>query len=350
MQRSEFWFDLPEELIAQYPTAQRTASRLLSLDGHSGEFADHQFTDIVTLLRPGDLLVMNDTRVVRARLYGSKASGGRLELLVERVLEPQRALAQVRHSRSLRPGSRFTIDGGSEVLVEEKQGRFLQLRLLGDVDWSSLMARQGHMPLPPYIHRADEAMDESRYQTVYARVDGAVAAPTAGLHFDDGLLETLQDRGVALGWLTLHVGAGTFEPVRVDKIENHKMHAETLTVSEALCQQVKAARARGARVVAVGTTSVRALESVADEHGLLRPYQGDTSIYITPGYRFRCVDAMITNFHLPESTLMMLISAFAGHAQVMRVYRHAVAQRYRFFSYGDAMFITRRGGGAAGGR
>lgn len=341
MLRSQFFFDLPAELIAQYPAEQRSSSRLLCLDGDNGALKDRRFPDLIDLLKPGDLVVMNDTRVMQARLYGQKHSGGRLEVLVERLLDSQRALAKVRHSRSLKPGSRFMIADKVEIEVEQNDGQFLVLRS-PHMEWSSLMQQHGHMPLPPYISRSDEALDESRYQTVYARHDGAVAAPTAGLHFDEPTLNKIQQNGVELAWITLHVGAGTFEPVRVDNISEHAMHAETIFVTQAVCDKVNATKRAGGRVIAVGTTTVRALESAANEQGELQAFNGDTSIFITPGYRFRCIDAMITNFHLPESTLLMLISAFAGYEQVMAAYRHAVAQRYRFFSYGDAMFITRR--------
>jgi len=296
---------------------------------------------LTDLLEPGDLLVMNDTRVMRARLYGRKHSGGKLEVLVERVLDSQRVLAKVRNSKSLTVGSTFLVADDQHVEVEENNGRFLVLRMR-EGDWPSQMRLHGHMPLPPYITRADEGVDESRYQTVYARSDGAVAAPTAGLHFDEAMLNQIQAMGVTLAWVTLHVGAGTFEPVRVDDVKDHQMHSEIFEVSAEVCQQIAKTREAGGRVIAVGTTSVRALESATDESGVTQPLQGDTKIFITPGYCFRCIDAMITNFHLPESTLLMLVSAFAGYESVMAAYQHAVAEKYRFFSYGDAMFLTRR--------
>ncbi|MBL1433078.1 MAG: tRNA preQ1(34) S-adenosylmethionine ribosyltransferase-isomerase QueA [Gammaproteobacteria bacterium] len=341
MQRSEFVFDLPSELIAQYPPEQRTSSRLLCLDGATGSLQDRRFVELTDLLEPGDLLVMNDTRVMRARLYGRKHSGGKLEVLVERVLDSQRVLAKVRNSKSLTVGSTFLVADDQHVEVEENNGRFLVLRMR-EGDWPSQMRLHGHMPLPPYITRADEGVDESRYQTVYARSDGAVAAPTAGLHFDEAMLNQIQAMGVTLAWVTLHVGAGTFEPVRVDDVKDHQMHSEIFEVSAEVCQQIAKTREAGGRVIAVGTTSVRALESATDESGVTQPLQGDTKIFITPGYCFRCIDAMITNFHLPESTLLMLVSAFAGYESVMAAYQHAVAEKYRFFSYGDAMFLTRR--------
>lgn len=341
MLRSQFTFDLPAELIAQYPPTQRASSRLLCLDGESAALQDKQFRDLPSLLKPGDLLVMNDTRVIHARLYGRKHSGGKLEVLVERVLDPQRVMAKVRNSKSLPAGATFFVADDEQVEVEENNGRFLILRLCKS-DWPTQMRLHGHMPLPPYIARADEDVDESRYQTVYARSDGAVAAPTAGLHFDDAMLNKLEQMGVKLAWVTLHVGAGTFEPVRADDISQHQMHSETFEVSANVCQQIATTQAAGGRIVAVGTTSVRALESATNDKGVTQPFSGDTDIFITPGYHFRCVDAMITNFHLPESTLLMLVSAFCGYESVIAAYHHAVEEKYRFFSYGDAMFLTRR--------
>jgi len=341
MLRCQFSFDLPDELIAQYPTESRTSSRLLCLNGETGGLFDKQFRDLPSLLNPGDLLVMNDTRVIQARIYGRKHSGGKIEVLVERVLDSLRAVAKVRKSKSLPAGATFLLADKFDVEVEENNGRFLVLRLLKG-DWFDLMRSHGHMPLPPYITRDDESLDESRYQTVYARSDGAVAAPTAGLHFDDAMLDQLKQMGVNLAWVTLHVGAGTFEPVRADDIDDHEMHSETYEIDESVCQLIAATRASGGRVVAVGTTSVRALESATDESGVTQPFAGDTKIFITPGYRFRCIDAMITNFHLPESTLLMLVSAFCGYDQTLNAYHHAVEQKYRFFSYGDAMFLTKR--------
>ena len=337
---SDFHFDLPEELIAQRPLPARGASRLLSLDGPGGVLNDLRFADLPDLLRPGDLLVFNDTRVMRARLYGRKDTGGRLEILVERLLGPDEALVHVRASKPPKPGSRILLDGGETLEMRSRDGDLFRLRAL-DEDFPSLMERHGHMPLPPYIQRADDASDLERYQTVYARREGAVAAPTAGLHFDEVMLERLGRRGVGFLFVTLHVGAGTFAPVRVQRLDEHRMHAEWLEVGEEVCERIREARAAGGRVVAVGTTSVRSLESAAAD-GELAPFRGDTRLFIRPGYRYRVVDAMITNFHLPESTLLMLIAAFAGYEQVLAAYRHAVAQRYRFFSYGDAMFLTRR--------
>lgn len=343
MHLSDFWYELPPDLIAQRPLRERGASRLLAVDGTLGESGarrrDLAFADLPRLLRPGDLLVFNDTQVMRARLFGRKETGGRVEVLIERVLNPDEALAHVRASRSPVPGSRLEIGGGSRLLVLGREGGLFRLRSEGPT-FAALMSERGHLPLPPYIRRSDDALDESRYQTVYARRIGAVAAPTAGLHFDEPMLHRLERMGVGRVHVTLHVGAGSFQPVRVEDLEQHEMHAEWIEVSEEVCRQVRSARQRGGRVVAVGTTSVRSLETAAAT-GELEPFRGDSRLFIRPGFRFRVVDAMITNFHLPESTLLMLVSAFAGHHAIMEAYRHAVASRYRFFSYGDAMFLIR---------
>jgi S-adenosylmethionine:tRNA ribosyltransferase-isomerase len=339
MRRSDFHFDLPDELIAQYPLARRGDSRLLCLKRNSGDLDDRLFEDLPDLLRPGDLLVFNDTKVIPARLYGRKETGGRVELLIERLLEPRRGLAHIRASKSPREGSRLIVgDDGVELCVTGRHGDLFELDSPA-IDLMDLMQRCGHVPLPPYITRTDDELDLQRYQTVYAERPGAVAAPTAGLHFDDGMLDRLAARGVKSGRITLHVGAGTFQPVRAERLEEHVMHAEYIEVGEAVCKQVKATREGGGRVVAVGTTSVRALES-ASASGRLSPFKGDTRLFITPGYRFHCVDALITNFHLPESTLLMLVAAFAGYRETLSAYRHAVARRYRFFSYGDAMLLS----------
>ena len=338
MRRSDFRYDLPPGLIAQRPLPERGASRLLALDGSDGSLRDLRFTDLPGLLRAGDLLVFNNTRVMRARLHGHKDTGGRVEVLIERLLSPGEALAQVRSSKSPGTGRLIQLAGGQRLQVLGRDGDLYRLKAL-DAPFPSLMEDQGHLPLPPYIEHPDDASDAERYQTVYATREGAVAAPTAGLHFDRAMLERLERDGVARGEVTLHVGAGTFQPVRVEDLDQHEMHAEWLEVDAALCAQVEATRAQGGRVVAVGTTSARSLESAA-AGGTLRPYQGDSRLFIRPGYRFRVVDALITNFHLPESTLLMLVCAFAGYRPVLDAYRHAVAQRYRFFSYGDAMFLT----------
>ncbi|HET8552150.1 MAG TPA: tRNA preQ1(34) S-adenosylmethionine ribosyltransferase-isomerase QueA [Gammaproteobacteria bacterium] len=337
MRRRDFYYDLPDELIAHYPLPERSASRLLCLDGASGAFADRHFTDLVELLQPGDLLVLNDTKVIPARLLGRKAeTGGAVEILVERIVSSREFLAHARVSKPLRAGGRVALEGGGEVTVAAREGELYRFEA---EDVAALIERSGHVPLPPYIDRADEALDRERYQTVYAREAGAVAAPTAGLHFDQALLDALAARGVERTFVTLHVGAGTFQPVREDDVRDHRMHAEYAVVPEAVCNAAAAARARGGRVVAVGTTAVRSLETAAGD-GELTPFAGDTRLFIYPGFRFNAVDAMITNFHLPESTLLMLVSAFAGREHVLDAYRHAVAERYRFFSYGDAMFIT----------
>lgn len=338
MRVSDFHYDLPEELIAHYPTPERTGSRLLCLDGRTGDVADRRFVDLPELLQAGDLLVLNNTRVVPARLFGRKQTGGRVEVMIERVHDARTASARVRASRSPDVGARLVMDGGSVILVTGRDDDLFLLAMEEGEGFPAVMEAHGHMPLPPYIRRADESLDAERYQTVYARQPGAVAAPTAGLHLDTAMLDTLAGQGVGIAHLTLHVGAGTFAPIRVDTIEAHRMHSETIHVDAALCDRVKETRASGGRVVAVGTTVVRALETAAHQ-GELAPYSGETSIFIYPGYRFRVVDAMITNFHLPGSTLIMLVSAFAGREHVLAAYRHAVAARYRFFSYGDAMFL-----------
>ncbi|HSC85392.1 MAG TPA: tRNA preQ1(34) S-adenosylmethionine ribosyltransferase-isomerase QueA [Pseudomonas sp.] len=340
MRVADFHFDLPESLIARHPLAERRASRLLVLDGKSGELAHRQFADLLEYLRPGDLMVFNDTRVIPARLFGQKASGGKLEVLIERVLDTHRVLAHVRSSKSPKPGSLIHIDGGGEAEMLARHDALFELRFAEPV--LPLLERVGHMPLPPYIDRADDASDRERYQTVYSdrAKAGAVAAPTAGLHFDEALLEAIRGKGIETAFVTLHVGAGTFQPVRVERIEDHHMHHEWLEVGQAVVDAVAACRARGGRVIAVGTTSVRSLETAARD-GELKAFSGDTNIFIYPGRPLHVIDALVTNFHLPESTLLMLVSAFAGYRETMAAYAAAVEQQYRFFSYGDAMFITR---------
>jgi S-adenosylmethionine:tRNA ribosyltransferase-isomerase len=338
LRRSDFHYDLPLYLIAQQPPATRSASRMLCLD----PLHDAHVADLPEELAAGDLLVFNDTRVIPARLHGTKASGGRIEVLVERLLGEHEALAQVRASKPPQPGAVLRIDGSEASLrVEARDGEFYRLRRDGGGSVLALLEAAGHVPLPPYIDRPDADADRERYQTLFARAPGAVAAPTAGLHFDEALLAAVRARGVELGFLTLHVGAGTFQPVRAENLADHRMHRERVSVSPLLCEQVAATRARGGRVVAVGTTVVRGLESAA-QGGELRPLEGETDIFITPGFAFRVVDALLTNFHLPESTLLMLVSAFAGRSRVLHAYAHAVRERYRFFSYGDAMWIARR--------
>ncbi len=340
LELDDFLYELPAAQIAQYPPAIRGDSRLLTLEGASGRWVDHQFVAFPSLLRPGDCLIFNDTRVIPARLFGHKDTGGRVEVMVERLLDANRALVQVRASKPPRAGSRLIFGPGLALQVQARQpDGFYAVCGVGELPLAELLAQVGHMPLPPYIARGDEPADAERYQTVFARQPGAVAAPTAGLHFNAELLAGLSALGVEQAFVTLHVGAGTFAPVRSARLEDHVMHAEYLEVSPAVCAAVARARAVGGRVVAVGTTSVRALESAAHA-GTLAPYLGDTRLFITPGYRFRVVDALLTNFHMPASTLLMLVAAFAGHANVMAAYRHAVAEGYRFFSYGDAMWIT----------
>lgn len=339
MKLSDFDFDLPKALIAQYPPAKRTDSLLLTLDGKTGEYADKAFTDIIDLIEPGDLLVMNNTRVIPARLYGKKESGGNVEVLIERVIDEHQVLAQIRASKSPKPGSRLIFTKAHQAQVIEKQTPFYLLRFDGPETVLSILDTIGQIPLPPYIERQDEQADRERYQTVYAEQAGAVAAPTAGLHFTQELLKQLQDKGVRLAWLTLHVGAGTFQPVRVENINEHKMHKEWISVPQSVVEAVRDTHSAGKRVIAVGTTTVRSLESAAVS-GELLSYEGETDIFITPGYQFRVIDVLLTNFHLPGSTLLMLVSAFGGYENVMRAYHHAVDARYRFFSYGDAMLIS----------
>jgi S-adenosylmethionine:tRNA ribosyltransferase-isomerase len=341
MQTRDFQFDLPPELIAQQPVSERPASRLLHLQVEEGIWFDRKFRELPGLLRSGDLLVLNDTRVIPARLLGKRGSGGKVEVLVERVLDVQRALAHIRASNAPAPGSQLNF-AGNRAVVEDRQADLFVLRFSEPV--LEVLDQQGHMPLPPYIERADSALDQERYQTVYARQQGAVAAPTAGLHFDADILQQMQARGVEQAFVTLHVGAGTFQPVRVEEIADHKMHSEWMQLDEGVVEAVHRTHKRGGRVIAVGTTSVRCLETAARQ-GRLQPYTGGTDIFITPGFEFRVVDALLTNFHLSESTLLMLVCAFAGYELTMQAYRHAVAQQYRFFSYGDAMYIERKSAG-----
>jgi S-adenosylmethionine:tRNA ribosyltransferase-isomerase len=336
VRRTDFHYELPPELIAQAPLAERSASRLLTLDGASGALADRQFRDLPELVGPDDLLVFNDTRVIPARLFAAKESGGRVELLLERPQDAAKALVHARASKPLRPDMPLLSRGGT-IRIIERVGDLWSVELPAPA--LEFFERYGQMPLPPYIRRAPDAADATRYQSVFARRDGAVAAPTASLHFDAPLLSRLEARGAQRAFVTLHVGAGTFQPVRSDSVGAHVMHAEFVEVNAAACAAIARTRAAGGRVIAVGTTVVRALESAAGG-GALAPYVGDSSLFIVPGFRFRVADAIVTNFHLPESTLLMLVSAFAGRERVLAAYRHAVAAQYRFFSYGDAMFIT----------
>ncbi len=342
MRRQDFYYQLPDELIARQPTAERTGSRLLRLDGDSGAIQHGQFPDLMSWLEPNDLLVFNNTRVIPARVYGQKPSGGKVEVLVERVLDSHRVLAHTRSSRSPKIGTPIVLEDGTLITVVGRRDALFELEFPADKPALQVLEHIGHMPLPPYIDREDDLNDRERYQTVYSDPAklGAVAAPTAGLHFDDRLLQSLKDKGVNLAFVTLHVGAGTFQPVRVDNILEHQMHSEIMEVDASVCEQVKRAKAQGGRVIAVGTTSVRCLET-ASQQGEIEPYQGETNIFIYPSYQFKTVDGLVTNFHLPESTLLMLVSAFAGYRHVMSAYDEAVAERYRFFSYGDAMFMTR---------
>ena len=349
---SDFHFDLPDNLIARYPTPERTASRLLKLDGNTGALTDQHFPDLLEDIQAGDLLIFNNTRVIPARLYGRKSSGGKLEVLVERVLDEHRCLAHIRASKAPKEGAGIILGedklgegNGFHAIMTARHGALFELQFSATQPLFDLLQQAGHMPLPPYIDRPDEDADQERYQTVYSKVLGAVAAPTAGLHFDNAMLEKLSEKGVQTAFVTLHVGAGTFQPVRVENILDHQMHAEYAEVSEEVVEKILATKAAGKRVIAVGTTSVRSIESAAqaaEQTGkLIVPFFSDTQIFLYPGKTFKVVDALVTNFHLPESTLIMLVSAFAGYRHTMQAYQHAVANQYRFFSYGDAMFITK---------
>lgn len=337
MRRADFHYDLPAELIAQLPLPERSGSRLLQLDGRDGRVTDRRFVELPQLLRKGDLLVFNDTRVIPARVHGAKPTGGHVEILLERVLDGCRILAHVHASKPLRTEVPVQLPGGVQARLIGRQADLFELEL--STDPMEFFQAHGEMPLPPYIERVADTDDRERYQTIFARTDGAVAAPTAGLHFDRATLDVLDSMGVGHTSVTLHVGAGTFQPVRVDDLDEHRMHRERVEVDEEVCEAVAATRARGGRVVAVGTTVVRSLES-ASRDGVLKPLRGETDLFIRPGFRFKTVDAMLTNFHLPESTLLMLVCAFGGYENVMAAYRHAVEGKYRFFSYGDAMFVT----------
>ncbi|WP_367987157.1 tRNA preQ1(34) S-adenosylmethionine ribosyltransferase-isomerase QueA [Vibrio sp. NTOU-M3] len=348
MQVSDFNFELPDELIARYPQPERTASRLLQLDGNSGTLVDGTFTDVLAQIQPGDLVVFNNTRVIPARMFGRKASGGKLEVLVERMLDEQSILAHVRCSKSPKPGSTIFLGENDEYQAEmvARHDALFELKFDADKKVLDILEEIGHMPLPPYIDRPDEDSDKERYQTVYNQKPGAVAAPTAGLHFDEALLAQIKEKGAQFAYVTLHVGAGTFQPVKVDNINEHHMHAEYVEVPQDVVDAINATKSRGGRIVAVGTTSVRSLESAAQDAlkkgSELVPFFGDTEIFIYPGYEYQLVDCLITNFHLPESTLIMLVSAFAGYENTMNAYKHAVENNYRFFSYGDSMFISKK--------
>lgn len=347
MKKSDFTFDLPPELIAQEPLAERSASRLLLLDAGMKSMQDRQLRELPELLRAGDLLVFNDTRVLPARLFGRKESGGAVEILVERLTGSHEATVQLGVSKKPKEGAAIELADGTLARVLGRDGEFFRLRFESGESLENLLLRLGRMPLPPYIERTPDAVDSERYQTVFAREPGAVAAPTAGLHFDAALLDRLAEKGIESGHVTLHVGAGTFQPMRAERLEDHVMHREWLNVGASLVDRIRQTRKRGGRVIAVGTTVVRALESASHE-GELRPFAGETQIFIFPGYRFTSIDGLLTNFHLPESTLLMLVSALAGREFILDAYRHAVEQRYRFFSYGDAMLIWPQGGRDSG--
>jgi len=340
----DFDFPLPPELIAQHPAPERTGSRLLHVC--CTQHTDRRFVDLPGLLRAGDLLVFNDTRVIKARFFGVKETGGQVEIMLERIVDARHAVCQIRASKAPKPGCRLRLADAFDVVMSGRSGTdgdFFALELLDDGDFWELSERYGKLPLPPYIEHPAEGADETRYQTVYAREPGAVAAPTAGLHFDEAMLATLKAQGVGTAFVTLHVGAGTYRPVRVEKIADHRMHSERYEIPEATAAAIAATRAAGGRVIAVGTTSLRALESAGQADGTVRPGNAETDIFITPGYRFQVVDRLITNFHLPKSTLLMLVSAFAGYDAMRAAYAHAIAERYRFFSYGDAMLLERTG-------
>ncbi|MBP2154463.1 tRNA preQ1(34) S-adenosylmethionine ribosyltransferase-isomerase QueA [Erwinia rhapontici] len=345
MRVADFTFELPESLIAHYPQAQRSGCRLLSLNGPDGELTHGVFTDLLDKLNPGDLLVFNNTRVIPARIFGRKASGGKIEVLIERMLDDKRVLAHVRSSKAPKPGTELLLgdDENVQATMVARHDALFEIEFHDERPVLDILNAIGHMPLPPYIDRPDEDADRELYQTVYSQKPGAVAAPTAGLHFDEPLLAALREKGIETAFVTLHVGAGTFQPVRVDTIEDHIMHAEYAEVPQDVVDAVLACKARGNRVIAVGTTSVRSLESAAQaaQDALIAPFFGDTKIFIYPGYHYQVIDVLVTNFHLPESTLIMLVSAFAGYQHTMQAYQQAVAEKYRFFSYGDAMFITR---------
>jgi len=338
MDKADFNFELPKELIAQHPTKNRTNSRLLSLNKVSGEVQDLQFPEVVNFLNPGDLLVFNNTKVIPARLIGQKSTGGKVEVFIERLLDDNSAIAFLKSSKRPKLGMSIYFDQ-LQITPTARQGMFYLVETKGDTSLTELMDRHGHMPLPPYIQREDELEDKDRYQTVYAKEKGAVAAPTAGLHFDESLLQTIKDKGINTAFVTLHVGAGTFQPVKTDSIKDHIMHKEWLQVTPEVAELVKQTKAHGNKVIAVGTTAVRCLETAA-MNGEINPYTGDTNIFIYPGYQFKVVDSLLTNFHLPESTLIMLVSAKCGRENTLNAYQHAVEQKYRFFSYGDAMFIS----------
>ncbi len=339
MKKSDFTFNLPKDLIAQRPLPERGASRLLSLHRTTGQVADKQFTDFIDLINPQDLLVFNDTKVIPARLFGTKQTGGKVEILIERILDETHAIAHVRASKSPKQASLIKFSNGFFCEVQGRAGDLFQLEFKGNVALLNILEQIGHIPLPPYIARGDDQTDIKRYQSVFAKHAGAVAAPTASLHFDHGMMDKIKSKGIATTFVTLHVGSGTFQPVRVEDLTQHKMHREYFAVSDEAVAAVVKTKSEGGRVIAVGTTALRAIESAA-RSGVLQAGFGDTDLFITPGYEFKAVDALLTNFHLPESTLLMLVAAFAGYEQITSAYQHAIQQSYRFFSYGDAMYIA----------
>jgi S-adenosylmethionine:tRNA ribosyltransferase-isomerase len=335
---SDYDYALPEQQIARYPAEKRTQSRLLAVNKATQLWQDRQFLDLAQYLRPGDLLVMNDSKVMPARLYGHKTSGGKVEILIERLLDNNCALVHLRASKTPKRGQAIHLDNGDVIAVLDRQNDLFVVQALNQRSWMDIMEQTGEIPLPPYFHRVAEATDKDRYQTVYAHNDGSVAAPTAGLHFDKPFLESLQTLGVELAYVTLHVGAGTFQPVRAQQIREHQLHYEWLQVPDSVCQAIVRAKERGGRVIAVGTTTVRSLETAA-QSGCLKPFNGDSNLFIYPGYAFKVIDGLLTNFHLPQSSLLMLVAAFAGYETTMAAYQHAIAEQYRFYSYGDCMLI-----------
>lgn len=340
MNINEFDYILPESLIARYPNAKRSESRLLCLDRHSGIVSHKKFVDLIDLIEPNDLLIFNNTRVIPARIYGNKSSGGKVEVMIERLTSGSRGLAQIKSSKSLKPGSLIYLKKDLSLRVVDRIEDMFLIESNDDISLSMVLKEVGHIPLPHYLNRSDEEIDQERYQTVFSSRDGAVAAPTAGLHFDEVILENFDKKGIKHAFITLHVGAGTFQPVRSSSIEDHKMHAEYIEVSAEVCNKIRETKESKGRIIAVGTTSVRSIETASIEPGWIEPYYGDTEIFIYPGYQFKTVDAVITNFHLPKSSLIMLVSAFAGKENTLRAYENAIKESYRFFSYGDAMFIS----------
>lgn len=336
----DFSYELPEKLIAHYPSTQRADSRLLCLNKSKADLEHQKFKDILNVIHPGDLLVLNNTQVIPARLFANKTTGGKVEILIERILDKKRLLAQLKSSKSLKLGTKLILENGVSLEISARAENIFELIFLIEVpSILELLNKIGHIPLPPYIQRADELFDWERYQTVFASAPGAIAAPTAGLHFDEDLLTQLMIKGINIAYITLHVGSGTFQPIRSIRFEDHRMHSEHVSVSEAVCEQIILTKQNNKRVIAVGTTTVRSLETAALS-GQIKPFAGDTRLFIYPGFKFRCIDALITNFHLPQSTLLMLVCAFAGYEKVMHAYRLAIREGYRFFSYGDAMWIS----------